>query len=905
MNFQSLLESFSRKISRHPRQILILAAIIMAFSVFFSLRLGVDNEIESLLPSDNIAAKSYVEITNEFASTSTLLTVIEGPNRDTLVEAGKVYLKAIKSDPRTAGLVRTAQLTVDRNFAEKWGFILQDAEDLADMKNILSTTRMIPLLRKTNDLIESKLSDGDDEEVKGAEGEDDSFAMMSQFGLFAIQLKKALETGDVASANELADAWTLGEEYMIDPEGKTLLLMVRPNFDIGDRQKLGALSEGAAAIGRETAANFSGVSFRFTGDVESEANEYRAINSDVFWPSIIAFSLIIVLFFFSFNRRRSILFPLISLTVGILADLAIAAVTVKNLNMITSSFGALLIGLGIDFGIHVVSRFDELTKEGRSAEDALVEVFAKTAAPVSIGAITTAMAFYALMLSQTIAFRQFGLVAGTGILTTLISSFTVLPALLALLPGKNVLEKKRTILRYGFSTSIASFSSKHRVPVLSLCAVLTIIAIFMIPKNGFDYDMRKIGPQHTDAMETENIVAERYGLSTWQHLAIANSVEEARKLQEAFKSAPLVRRVESIADYIPSNEDQDASLAITAEIRAQKNRTAGESWNEKSVTELTEEIQRLEWNMIELGDLAAASLGENALPVRKRNAMIREVFGNETGKTGAEVFSSLITSIESLPPDEAATRLGTIDDAFSSALDEKITRMATIDRRIGISDLPEDAKVDLVNGDKNKFLVIIQPSASMSGDDNFERFTKGLQDIDPRATGTLTLGFELSREVLSEAGKMALIVAFIIVLVVWLGFLKAKPTIACVLAFLCAFLWLFGISPLIGKFNIVNALSIPLIIGVGIDYCVHIMTALRESGDVKAALGKTGKAVTLSMLTTLIGFGSLALVGQYKGIADLGKTLSVGIICCYIVAIVIVPAIAAPSTLHKEGKEPS
>ena len=106
-------------------------------------------------------------------------------------------------------------------------------------------------------------------------------------------------------------------------------------------------------------------------------------------------------------------------------------------------------------------------------------------------------------------------------------------------------------------------------------------------------------------------------------------------------------------------------------------------------------------------------------------------------------------------------------------------------------------------------------------------------------------------------------------------------------------------SPAIGKFNIVNILALPLIIGVGIDYCVHVISALRDPDDPALALRKTGKSVTLSMLTTLVGFGSLALIGQFKSVSDLGKTLSVGIVCCYLTAILVVPALAGTGNKKK------
>lgn len=911
MNLRETSERLGRGTIRHARAILFATAIILVLSAIAITRIGVDTDIAKMLPSDNPVAKSYTEITDEFETTSTLIALVEGPDRETLIRTAEALSSTFKTDGRTSALVRSVQYRFDRAFAERWGLLMQKSEDLADTERIFASTRLLPLLRTTNDIIEEKLADGDDEEVEGAEGEDDSYAMMSQFALFAEGLERAvsMEGGDVrGQAEGLADAWLFGEEYLLDPEGKSLLMVIRPSFDIGDRAKLTALSNAATEFAKEVTAKDARLSVSYTGDVQNEADEERAIGSDTFYPSLIAFGLIVILFFFSFNRRRTILFALAALAAGIVIDLAFAALTVRNLNMVTSSFGALLVGLGIDFGIHIVSRFDEETHKGEPPEEAMGKIFAKAGVPIAIGGLTTALAFYSLMLTKTLAFRQFGLIAGTGVVITLATAFIVLPALLGAFPGKERQKRRRQAFSFIVPTKVALFSRKHRVAIFSAVAMLTALSFFGIPRNGFDYDMRNIGPQDTQAKRTEDAVARRFGISTWQHLAQATSVEEARALAEAFKDAPFVRRVESVADYIPSPFEQEERLKILARLETKSDRAAGATWTEDDVTAFSDEVQRLEWNMIELGDLAAASLGERSLPVRKRNAMIREILGTETGQAGAEVFARLRDRIAKLDPSEAARRLTQIDDAFATALDRKFGALARPGRMVGISDLPESARLELINPDGDRFLVIIQGSAGLSGQENFVRFADGLAAVDPRATGTLSLGLALGREILNESRTAAIIVLALIFALVAVGYRSIKPTIVTFLAFAAAIAWMFGLYPLFGKFNIVNALALPLIIGMGIDYCVHVASALSEEGDTVVALRKTGKAVTLSALTTLIGFGSLALVGKFKGIADLGVTLSIGIFFCYLVAIVVIPAALAPaarddvSTLKEESK---
>ena len=896
-----ILESWLKRLGawtvRRSAAILAVSAVLAAAAIWAAAGLGVETDISQMLPPENAAARGFAEISDAFSTTSSLVVVVEGPDRKSLIGAAEAYADRIREDPRTSSLVRTARLKADRAFLERWGFLLQDTEELADTDRLVGSTRLVPLLRAANDLMEEKLSDGSNEEVEGPKGEDEAFALMSRLGLFAETLGErtaAEAAGDApsrtASDEELADAWLFGQEYFLDPEENTLLLTLRPTFDLGDRARLAALTEGARALARDLEPSLPGIRFSFTGDVANEADEDKAIGSDLFYPTLLALSLIVILFFASFRRRASILFAVAALGVGILVDLGFAALTVGRLNMITTSFGALLVGLGIDFGIHIASRYDALSDSQGSPEERMGRVFASVGNPVLVGGLTTALAFYSLLLSRTLAFRQFGLIAGTGILTTLASSFLVLPSLLAAFPGRKGSGKARPSLSFSLPLRAARACGRRSGLILACGFALAGLAGMNIPKNSFDFDMRRIGPQGTDAQKAERLVADRFGLSTWQHMALAGSLEEARALQARFEEAPLVRGTESAADWIPEAADQKERLARIAELAARPARNPGPEWDAGAVEDFLYEVQRLEWNVIELGDLAALSLGEKSLPVRKRSALVREILGGQTGAPGREVFGALRERVETLPRDRAAALLSEIDRGFSAALDRKIRVLAAVDRPITPKDLPEDLRSEYLSPDGSRYLVLIRGASGLAESAAIERFAEGLAAVHPEATGSLALGVELSRKILAEARSSALVVGIIVFGIVAAGFRSLALSALSAAAFSAALAWTFGAQPFFGRFNIVNALSLPLILGVGIDYSVHVLSALRL-GDPEE-LARTVKAVTLSALTTALGFGSLALAGRFAGIAALGETLTLGILACYVSSLTLVPALA-------------
>lgn len=903
MNPHDRAEKTGNIISRRPWIILGLSAVMVALSLFAAGRLRFETDIEEMLPPENASGQSYIKITEQFATTSSLVVAVENPDRENLLASAEEFALRMKSDPAISPLIRNVRVSIDRAFLERWGLMLSNTDDLEDQESILEKTNLVPFVRSINDLMESKLESGE-ETVDDGDEEQALVSLMAGLELLAQDLSKALvETGGVAledTAARLVDDALLGDRYMTDAVGTTLLLIVTPSFDLGDRKKLTALMEAV----HKTAASLAGLyprsSFNFAGDVSGEADEEKSLGADSFYPSIAALIVIFALFLFSFNRLRSVLFALATLAVGIIADIGFAAIAVGELNMITSSFGVLLVGLGIDFGIHFATRFDEATASGMSIEDAIDDSFRRVFVPVSVGAFTTAGAFYSLLLSHSPAFRQFGLIAGTGIITCLLATFTVLPALLAAFPDKSsaLRSRPRPMIPYSSLARAGSFFARNRAATIAVAVIIAALAVAFIPGNRFEYDFRSIGPRDTATKRAESMINERFRISTYTSLASVDSLEEARILATRVEKAPYVKCAESLADYLPDETEQDARLAIIKRIGEKSGRARTEAWNESSAREFADEIQRLEWNIIEFADLAAASLGEDCLPIVKRDSMIREIRGAETGAPGKEVFSSLMAGLESASgTPEGLARLSAVDSAFAREMDRRINAMAAIDRRMNEADVPDDILSDLRSADGHHYLVSINPSPDLRGDEELMRYSEGLTAIDRRVTGGLQLGLEFSRVTLEEAKKAGAVVATIVIILTFLGFRSILLTAAVVANLAFGILIVFGAYPFLGKFNIVSILALPLILGMGIDYGVHVATSWqRENGlsgvaRIEAAFADSSKAVSLSALTTLIGFGSLALVASFKGIMDLGIILSLGILACFIPTFSLLPAL--------------
>jgi predicted RND superfamily exporter protein len=88
-----------------------------------------------------------------------------------------------------------------------------------------------------------------------------------------------------------------------------------------------------------------------------------------------------------------------------------------------------------------------------------------------------------------------------------------------------------------------------------------------------------------------------------------------------------------------------------------------------------------------------------------------------------------------------------------------------------------------------------------------------------------------------------------------------------------------------------------MIIGIGVDYGVHMIHRFREFSsasdeELYGGLVETGKAIVLAALSTTIGFGSLS-ISHYPGLRSMGKVAILGAIASALVAVTVLPAYLA------------
>jgi len=142
----------------------------------------------------------------------------------------------------------------------------------------------------------------------------------------------------------------------------------------------------------------------------------------------------------------------------------------------------------------------------------------------------------------------------------------------------------------------------------------------------------------------------------------------------------------------------------------------------------------------------------------------------------------------------------------------------------------------------------------------------------------------------SEMVLTGTVLLVILLLILLLHFKSIKYALLAFLPLVFTIIFMTGIISLLSiDFNMLNFMAILLIIGIGLDDGVHILHHYKEGeGNLKKLFSSIGRAILLTSITTVFGFGSLSF-SSYRGIAGLGVVLAIGVTLALIFTVNILP----------------
>lgn len=134
------------------------------------------------------------------------------------------------------------------------------------------------------------------------------------------------------------------------------------------------------------------------------------------------------------SDRRPLLGLITVLPVGGVVVLLYAFMVVVGIEFgpVTATLAAVVIGVGVDYTIHVTHRFQDFRRKGRDIETAITQTLRTTGSALLASAVTTSLGFALLTQSSLVPFQQLGWLILAAVVGSALVSILVLPSMLVI-----------------------------------------------------------------------------------------------------------------------------------------------------------------------------------------------------------------------------------------------------------------------------------------------------------------------------------------------------------------------------------------------------------------------------------------------------------------------------------------
>ncbi len=505
------------------RTVALVVALLTVLCAVVGIPPRVDTDLMALLPSDDPTVAALVRLHQEEGGANLVTLAFEGED-----EALEETLDSLGEQFSALPTIRYALHDIDADLAQRIGLLQLEPEELHELSarvhGALAISPAPPAV----------------------------YGPLMEMGPLTERIEKLSET----------PAWF----GVRDGRGRMVL---RPTGSSHDQEYSLQLMTEVERILDDADLASNGVTLTWIGGAyRHNVEDVAGVRRDIAVTSAASAGLVLLVILIAFRSLRSLVVVFTPLLVANIVNFAILRVAIGHLNTYTSFGTAVLIGLGIDFAVHLVARYREERGKGRRTELAIARAWDRAGPPCATAALTSAAGFVALGVADFRGFSQLGLVLGTGLIVCLLAMLVCLPILLVWL------DRDAPPL-LGVPTGHAPPSrATYRLAPLGLMAFVLVTAFVgatRLPELEFEYD---VSATRSDGLAYNELSDEEQALARETYAPVIDSYDSPEELRAAHADLqrrvdavemPHVSRVVSIESAIPQDQgvrlDQIASIA--------------------------------------------------------------------------------------------------------------------------------------------------------------------------------------------------------------------------------------------------------------------------------------------------------------------------------------------------------
>ncbi|MGH9866565.1 MAG: efflux RND transporter permease subunit [Candidatus Polarisedimenticolia bacterium] len=829
------IEDYSR---RHPGTIFLATFLIVCVAALLGSRVRLNTDILDLVPKGDRAVDAYKLALQEFGGADYVAVMFEAPPGHTAEEytdladafAEKVSaLDGIRQvEHRLGGKGELLEVV------HKFALMFLPPEEIESLRQRLSDQGIREQVSADRRILESPSSAFTKDLVRN-----------DPFGLAPLLIGHLVKGQAALNIRPGADGYFLSED------DRALLVLIKPDRssqDLGFTARLvGSLHAAEDEARRELAEDGGGppglseVTSEYAGSYIVALADSDLIKSDMKVTAVLSFVGVLALYLIGYRRLGALMYSSIPLMVGQVLTFGVAWIIFGHLNSASSGFVAMVMGLGTDFTIVMYARYVEERRLGRTVADSSRLMMGEGALGMFTGAITSAGTFYSMCVTEFRGLWELGFLIGTGILLSMVAILFLLPAMIQWNEGRSGREHKihkLYIQSFGFER-LLTLSVRRPIPSLLVLTVITIILGVAAWNIGFSDSIRDLRSPYNKGVLAQEKMTRLFGGDLNFMIAVVEAstvdvlVEKVRSVQTAadpFLQSGVLRGTDSVLTYLPAPSRQ------------------------QQVIDALQKGRDRDFNP----DRIEASF---------RRALAEEGFREDAFDDYLAEFRHVLGRTEPIT-------LADLQGRQLGALLERYIRKSA-------------------EGDRYRAAVFLFPAEKRWRREAPPGLVEALEQGDPAisVTGVNVVSKRL-RDIFAHDARLAITLGlFLVSFLLWLDFRSVRLMIVANLQVLTGVVWMLGIMSLAGiEMNFVNCFVATMILGVGVDYGIHIIHRMRLNGGVvDAGVMETGKAVAMATMTNVVGFGSLAL-SNYPGLRSVGIISAVGSLACLLTALTLLPA---------------
>ena len=862
--------------------------LLAAVSVVYALTtLTFATSTRALLPRNQPYIERYVQYDREFGELDDLAIVVEAPSlQEATVYAGRLVRElraarvplariAYRIDPKQFEGRALLYLGLDR--------LTEIRERIFDYQDFMESFAARPTLDQLVDGVATQIAQAFvggflDLGLSDGKGSLDLKFVHDLVAQMSTRLDRPTPYRSPWGALFAVGGDSDGAGYFLSDDQRLLFILAEAESQAGSFTGDRAAIEGVRAAVARLKRDFPDVNVGVTGKPALSNDEMTAAFDDSQRATYLAFALTLGLLLGAFLRVGKPLMMLVVLALSLCWSIGAATLVVGHLSLFSVMFISIVVGIGIDYGIYFLFRYEEELFLGRNLREA-IEITAARAGPgVLLGAVTAAATFYVLCLTDFVGVQELGFISGTAILLAWLSMMTVFPATLVLVDRRHAARPRGTIPRAIALESIhvpfVDRITSHPRTVLAVAAVLTAASALALGWVRFDYNLLNLQAEGTESVTWEKKILATSGRSGFAALSSADTLEELRRKQQAFRKLKTVSEVDSALLLIPEQQAEKRKVIadfapIVEPVRISR--------------PMPLEPERL---------IVALETLKRRFDIAKTEAPPGDT-QRELSRV-AEDIGRLVIKLRQSDAEAATAALEVLQRQIHRDFVTSFQRLQgnLHPRTVGLADVPPEIQRKFVSPG-GRFLLQIHPAVDIWDRDGAARFVAELRSVDPDVTGTPIITYEAIR-LMERAYKQGTIYAIILVSgLTALMLRRLRETLLALLPLALGLLWTFGLMYVFDlKFNLGNIFGLPLILGAAAEYGLNIVLRYMEGREHGGPLvaRSTVMGVLVAGLTTMVGFGSL-LLAHHRGIYGLGLLLTLGTAASLIASLIVLPVL--------------